>query len=355
MPKRIYAGCCRSFSPDIIVAGVWGVMALLSLIFCAYLSFRWEEKLYLAPNGVLLRGDTFGDSRPQVQKRPRAAPTGQTFQRIENRSGQVRAEYGFVNFNNDPLQVSFAISTKELAAYRSGYGYTDTELEALKQWQKKALDDAYQTAVKNRYKQEQLNKMGDSVKAEYRAKFKALLTSRGFALLPGNVLSADIPAIIRRNVKNLRPVAITINSAADKRKYDADDIISAALALVQTAILYENVPMEIGGRQTGGIYPPLDTMARGKGDCDTKTALLGAILMNWDKLKMVGVGVPNHYLMAVLRNPAKGDAYVEYKGLRYILIEPAGPAWLPPGAVGPATTELLRGGKGLSIEPITAN
>ncbi len=340
-------------------ATTWGLVALFSLLASAYFTSCWEEKLLISTQGVLLRGATSSDSkgskRRETQQRPRANPTAQTYQRIEERGGTISTEYGFVNFNNDALQVNFAISSKELSAYRAGYGYTEAELEGLKQWQKKALDDAYQTAVKNRYKQEQLNKMGDAVKVEYRNRFKNLLVSRGFVLLPGNILSADIPAIIKRNVKVLKPVALSLNEMAGKRGYDSDDIISAALSLVQTAIIYDNVPIEIGGRQTGGIYPPLDSMARGKGDCDTKTALLGSILMNWDKVKMVGVGVPNHYLMGVLRNPAKGDAYVEYKGLRYLLIEPAGPAWLPPGAVGPATAELLRSGKGLNIEPIAAN
>ena len=113
--------------------------------------------------------------------------------------------------------------------------------------------------------------------------------------------------------------------------------------------------MLINGRQTGGIYPPLETLARGRGDCDTKGALLASILLNWSKMKLVGVGVPEHYLMGVLGNPAKGDAFVEYEGLHYILMEPAGPAWLPPGAVGPLTTALLNSGSATAIEPFTAN
>ena len=313
----------------------------------------------LAPGGVLQRGDGSGESRPVnpqgVQHQvPGRANSGQ-FQRIEEKSGQICAEYGCRNFNNDPLHASYTIASRDLAAYKLGYGYTQGELEALHVWQKKALDDAYHFAVQNKLTQEDLNRTGAAIRADYRAKFRSLLVSRGFAILPGNVLTADIPAIARRNVKDLRPFARELASTAEKNGYDSSEIVGAVLSLVQTAFLYENVPMFINGRQTGGIYPPLETVAKGRGDCDTKSALLASILLNWGKMKLVGVGVPNHYLMAVLRNPAKGDAFVEYEGLRYVLMEPAGPGWLPIGVVGTTTTALLNAGASLAIEPFTTN
>ena len=55
--------------------------------------------------------------------------------------------------------------------------------------------------------------------------------------------------------------------------------------------------------------------------------------------------------MAIRRLPAKGDMFVRHKGLEYVLVEPAGPAWLEPGQVGTHTTELLRGSQGYQIEP----
>ena len=67
--------------------------------------------------------------------------------------------------------------------------------------------------------------------------------------------------------------------------------------------------------------------------------------------KMVGIAVPGHYLMGILRIPAKRDVYVEYGGLRYVLIESAGPAWLPPGTVADHTMALLQGVDGFRIDP----
>jgi hypothetical protein len=55
--------------------------------------------------------------------------------------------------------------------------------------------------------------------------------------------------------------------------------------------------------------------------------------------------------MAIRRLPGKGDVFVRYEGLEYVLVEPAGPAWLEPGTVGRATAALLSGSEGYKIEP----
>jgi hypothetical protein len=337
----------------------WGAVALLSLWGCASLVLHAEQGMSAALGGMLQRGGGSGTSRPvsrgNAQRQATGGADSRQSQRIEEKNGQIYAEYDWLNFNNDPLHVSYTISSRDLATYKQGYGFYQGELDALSQWQKKALAEAYTHAVQNGLKQEELNRMGAAIKADYHAKYRNLLVSRGFAVLQGNTLVADLPAIARRNVKGLRPFALALSGTGDRKRYDSDEVIGAALSLVQTAFLYETVPLLINGRQTGGIYPPLETVVRGKGDCDTKSALLASILLNWSKIKLVGVGVPDHYLMGVLRNPAKGDAFVEYGGLRYVLLEPAGPAWLPPGAVGPISTALLNSGAAIAVEPFNTN
>ncbi|GFO67746.1 hypothetical protein GMLC_13250 [Geomonas limicola] len=335
---------------------LWSVLCLGALILCATVVVQVEGRQRSTAAGVVGRragaGETLSVHAPVPEQRPGAVGAAQ-FQRIEEKRGEICAEYGCRNFNNDSLRAGLTISTRELVRYLQGYGYFPSELESLTQWQKKALDEAYRYAVQNRQSQQDLNRAGAAIKAEYRAKYRSFLTSRGFTILPGNTLSADLPGIAGRNVKELRPMAQALGAIAEKNGYDSSEVIGAALSLVQTAFRYEAVPMVIDGRQTGGIYPPLEAVAKGKGDCDTKSVLLAALLMNWNKVKLVGIGVPDHYLMGVLRNPGKGDAYVEYQGLRYVLMEPSGPAWLPPGMVGPTTTALLNSGAGMAVEPFT--
>jgi len=279
--------------------------------------------------------------------------TGGTFQRLRRTTEAVRAEYGFVNFNDDALRVTLSLPQPELESYQAGYGYTEAELDALLAWQRQALQEAFQAAMKNRSSQADLDRAGAEIRAEYFRRHRELLLARGFRFLGANLLAPDIPAIVRRNVQPLRPLALAINQAVADRGYDTEALFGAGLSLVQTSLRYKALPPEEAGRVTGGMRPPLLALATGEGDCDSKSALLAATLLNWDRVRLVGVGVPNHYLLGILRNPARGDAFVEYGGLQYVLAEPAGPGWLPPGHVARTTLELLGAGDGVTIEPLT--
>lgn len=329
---------------------LWGSLAVCAFSGAVVLTWPGSSLNTDAAGRLLLRGAPY-----QASQTARQPVRSQVSQRIRETGGIITADYTFVNFNNDQLALSFAIPAKDLAAYRLEYGYTPAEKTALDQWQKNAVEEAYRTAVKNRQNQEQLNSAGERIAAEYKAKLAAFYKSRGFTMVDGNVLVADIPEIVRRNIRKAKPIALSLNSTAEKLGYDSDSTVTAALSLVQTALLYESVPSEIKGRQTGGIYPPLETAAVGKGDCDTKSALLASILLNWNRIKVVGVGVPGHYLVGIMRNPAKGDAFIEYKGLKYVLMEPAGPGWLPPGVVDKRTLSLLGAAERIRIELFNSN
>lgn len=331
--------------------GFWGGLALCAITATVFMGADWEERLNSGSTSIILRaarGEAFA-STAIAGVRPA------TSQKIRDINGIITAEYGFTNFNNDPLTIIFSIAARELAAYRLEYGYTTAERAAIDQWQKSSVDEVYQYAVRNRQSQEQLNRAGEKIAGEYRTRLANFYRTRGFTLLEGNLLVVDIPEIVRRNTRKTRSVALSLNAASERLGYDSDSIIAATLSFMQTAIKYENVPNEVKGRQTGGIYPPLETLALGKGDCDTKTALLASILLNWNRVRIVGVAVPGHYLMGILRNPAKGDAFVEYNGGRYVLIEPAGPGWLPPGTVDRKTMALINAADNIKIEPLTAN
>ena len=137
--------------------------------------------------------------------------------------------------------------------------------------------------------------------------------------------------------------------------YDSGDLLGITLPMVQTAISYATLPLQRDGRMIAGYSPPLEVIMEGRGDCDSKTGLLASILLNWDKVKLVGVGVPGHYLLGVLQHPARGDAFVEYEGLTYVLMEPSGPAWAPPGTISDYTQKWLAARDGVIIEKLTRN
>jgi hypothetical protein len=261
-------------------------------------------------------------------------------QKFQNIGNTLRTRYEFTNFNKDILAIAVQIGRQAFAAYIAQYGYSSDEVQKIKKW------------YESTYSATQPDERGARLlENQYYDKLRTYLASRCFKLLPGNYIAVDVPEIVRRNRAQLKSVALEFAEIARRRGYGSEMVIGAVLAFVQTAVRFEVPPLVKDGHHTGGLLPPLETIIGGSGDCDTKTALLAAILGNWDNMAMVGIAVPEHYLMAIRRNPTKGDLFIEYKGQRYVVVEPAGPAWLPIGMAGQETIAQLGRSDGFRLEP----
>ncbi|MFA5160839.1 MAG: hypothetical protein WC421_01205 [Elusimicrobiales bacterium] len=339
----------------------WFIFAAAWMIICAVLCGQWSAVMPPQDrSGTIFRGQTgfkrgFRSAKEilaEAARAPAAPPDGASG-RISEKDGVISAQYNFRNFTGDELGVSFSIPREELARYKSDYGYTDAELDDIDRRRRAAYKSAYSQALAKHMSQAQYNALVKNVERDFAAQRKNFIIRRGFVFRKADVIEADIPQIAKRNSKALNGVAVSLNSSAAKLGYGSEELLSAALAFVQTALNYETPP-DIDGenRHTGGVWPPLEALAVGKGDCDTKTALLAAILSNWDGMKLLGVSVPEHYLMGAALPPGKGDLFVEYGGGRYVLMEPAGPAWAPPGVAGERASALLQAGGDYRLEPL---
>jgi len=314
------------------------------------LGAQWEEKLKMPAQGrdILRAQATDGEEEDYTSHETRTEKG--TSQRIFREGPALKAEYRFINFNKDRVAVSFGMAQRDYKNYLVGYGYSESELSALRAWR----DNARQAAWKNGFLKggrPEGEKAMAEVDTDYDTRLRALLRARGLALRAGNLVECDMPAIVRRNTSLLKPLALAFQKISSKRGYSEEELVGAALSLVQTAVRYKIPPSIENGLHTGGLLPPARALLSGWGDCDTKTGLLASILGNWNTLRMVGIAVPGHYLMAIRRLPGKGDVFVRYEGLEYVLVEPAGPAWLEPGTVGTHTTALLSGEESYKVEP----
>ena len=191
----------------------------------------------------------------------------------------------------------------------------------------------------------------DDLTAERERRKAALYVQAGLRLT-GNTISADVTKMVARNAPRLQRASKVLHDLARSHDYNLEDAVGAALAMVQTAVAYRVPPKLVAGKDLLGVLPPPMTLSEGWGDCDTKTALLASLLSGWQSVKMVGVSIPGHYLMGVQRIPGPRDAYVEVKGLPYVLLEPAGPGALPPGRGGEHTLSYLKAGGAYTVEPL---
>ncbi|MCK5582334.1 MAG: hypothetical protein KAI33_01010 [Elusimicrobiales bacterium] len=317
------------------------ILTVLLFVLSVQFSYEWEQKLIIKPVGM-----DISRSQDTGQNETRKGAS----QRLWLKDGVYHARYKFRNFNSDNLSIYFGMNKPHYRKYLKNYNYTDIEIANLRSRRDKKRKEAWAKATVNGDRIAG-NKAMDIVKLAYEDELRKLLRSRGFALRIGNVVECDMPLIIKRNVKLMKPLALSFQKIATKNGYSSEETVGSVLSMVQTAIRYKIPPMIKGEIHTGGLLPPAKAILSGWGDCDTKTGIAASILGNWNRIKLVGISVPGHYLMAIRRIPGKGDMFVRYNGLEYVLIEPAGPAWLEPGRVGYNTSVLLENSNGYRIEP----
>lgn len=328
---------------------------LLALALGAALKWgaEWERLLVVSPaDGLALAGQA-SDEEGELQEGASESESGgpRTYQRLKKTPERRTASYGFSNFNRDRIEISYSIAEDEFQPYNSSFGYRKEEIAELRARRDQARQKAFVDAQKKGLSQAQFNAVLAGLDKQHEAELKAYFSGHGFRVSKDHVVSVDMPLMVKRNASAVGPVAMEFQKYADSRRYKSGEIIGAVLSFVQTALRYKQPDLVFKGKHTGGVLLPLTAVVLGWGDCDTKSGLMAAILSNWGQMRMVGVGVPSHYLLGVLQIPEKGDVFVQYDGLSYILVEPAGPAWLPPGQVAETTLALLRGSEGYRIEP----
>ncbi|HSQ35899.1 MAG TPA: hypothetical protein VLQ89_07910 [Candidatus Binatia bacterium] len=320
--------------------GLWLGGALACLVF---LNLGWEKRFPPRPATPV---QTFEQpSGELVQLSDRA------YQRIGSKGDILFCEYGFFNFNSDFLKINYQMPRQALAEYCAEYGYADDELRRLELERRRSCEGATAFVRSRSLSQRHLNDLIENLDRQHKLNLKVYMAGRGFKILKKNVVQVDMPDLVQRNIPRLQKLAQAFERIARQGRYDSAATIGAAASFVQIALRYQVPPTVRNGRNTGGIMPPLEALLKGWGDCDTKTALLASILGNWELVRMVGIVLPHHYLMAVRRSPGRGDMYIRYQGVDYVLIDPAGPAWLPPGQVGAGSVDSLQSGVDYAIEP----
>jgi hypothetical protein len=241
----------------------------------------------------------------------------------------------FRSFSGDPLSLRFELSKEAGPVSAREFGVSVEELEALAEAcrQRPGCDQ-------QEFDRHSLN--------YYRQQALQLSTRAGQA----SRLYVDVPKVVERNRARVKPVAAALRQLAAERGEGNDWMIETAIALVQDGLVYRQPSTWDGGRKILGFYPPPRALERGYGDCDTKAALLAAILQNLTRSPLVGVHVPQHYLLGISAVPRDGQKYILYAGKPYVLVEAAGPARRRPGEVAPTTQMALAQMKGLRVDPM---
>jgi len=273
----------------------------------------------------------FGSTQLRTQRS--GAATGYT--RTLTPQGHYQVSARFSSFEGEPLQLAFQLSPAASHDSTREFGVATAELDAL-------MDACRRQAGCNQA-------LFDRTTTGYYEAHALRLTQRKGRAAH---LQVDVAKVVHRNRERVKPVAAALRQMAAERGAGTDWMVEAAIALVQSGLAYRQPATWDKGRNILGFYPPPRALEQGYGDCDTKSALLAAILQNLTRTQLVGVHVPQHYLLGVAQTPRADQAFITYGGKPYVLIEAAGPAQRRPGSVADKTLAALNRGSGVRIDPM---
>lgn len=158
----------------------------------------------------------------------------------------------------------------------------------------------------------------------------------------GPVIIPDHQRLMQDSLKDLLPVAEALrNKLVNTTSRDKVAYISSWL---------QQLPyQDLSDRQnsSGNAFnPPLRVLQENRGDCDSKTVLLAALIrMLLPDIKQAIVYLPQHAMLAVDLPVTANDDKTNIEGNEYLLVDPTGPALLTPGQISPVYVMYTRNGQ----------
>ena len=141
-------------------------------------------------------------------------------------------------------------------------------------------------------------------------------------------LRIDFGQIAELHAREMKPVSDAV--AANTRGMSRREVMNYAAHFIQS-IPYDTLNSRDANGEIGFVAP-LTLFDINKGDCDTKSTALAAILHNlYPDLDIKMVLIPNHAFLAIGFEGEPDDTVILYYDDEYVVVEAAGPALTPIG------------------------
>jgi len=141
-------------------------------------------------------------------------------------------------------------------------------------------------------------------------------------------LRIDFGQIAELHARAMKPVSDAV--AANTRGMSRREVMNYAAHFIQS-IPYDTLNSRDANGEIGFVAP-LTLFDINKGDCDTKSTALAAILHNlYPDLDIKMVLIPNHAFLAIGFEGEPDDTVILYYDDEYVVVEAAGPALTPIG------------------------
>ena len=170
------------------------------------------------------------------------------------------------------------------------------------------------------------------------------------------VLRVDYHAVVDRHRAEMLPV---MQGVLDDAPADSDlrSHIENALNFVQS-IPYDTLERRDLNGLSGFLLPP-SMIVQNRGDCDTKSAALLAMLSHimpesLNNYPLIMVLIEGHAFIGANIKPKGDDMVYQYMGSNYVMMEVAGPGLFPVGQLAPQSEQALKHDKIVEVIPIKA-
>ena len=153
-----------------------------------------------------------------------------------------------------------------------------------------------------------------------------------------NYVMPDHRRIAKRYVPALRPLAEAMAPGMPRgQRAQINHMLS----------FFQSIPYdELLNRRTSngaGFQTPYGLLLNNRGDCDTKSVALAALLRNFfPRMRLLIVYVPGHAFVGIQQLPTQGDRSIKVNGKPFILADPTGPRPLELGEVDEESLSYLR-------------
>jgi hypothetical protein len=237
------------------------------------------------------------------------------------------AEASFRDFSMDGMWAHIETDLREEAArFGRGARVAVTRQANSLSWDIEARDTA------------SANELGHRLRARFDASQSAYLARHLRRRLENARIMVDFPAAARAMREPMKAVTKGLAEARDIANHDRARV-SHALAFVQV-IPYSRLP--VTARQGGDFLLPPALLAQNRGDCDSKSMALAAVLQSYvPSRKLAVITMPGHAILAVDLPPQPGERTIRTSGRTLVALEVAGPHLMPIGQVSPGTEQLL--------------
>jgi hypothetical protein len=271
---------------------------------------------------ILVSGMVPRNGMTQVPKRPPAdAP-----------NGVIIREYRWCDFAGVQRSCRFEIPRAELAASAAEFGADPEDMKAVEIRLEREItftpEQVRDPKVMARIKQQVQAELDKQAQAALEARRKKLV-ARGLVLLGEDKVTVDLGQLWRWNLKRMQPQVRRFADATGSR----EPLPKAVLAFVQE-IPYRKPPDQRAGRSTFGLLPPLEALAAGYGDCDTKSLLFAALADNGRGPEIILLRGPGHVVAGLECSAKEKGTRFRAFGKHFLICECSDGIWLP-GEVSP--------------------